>query len=73
MEIQIVENYTEKLLWRENSNENFFGIFDQCAKIYLGLVGTVSKNIQKCIKNENLIKKLEQNGKLKKNGKKLNY
>ena len=63
MEIQIVEKYTEKLLWRENSNEKFFGIFDQCAKIYLGLVGTVSKSIQKCIKNENLIKKLEQNGK----------
>ena len=73
MEIQIVEKYTEKLLWRENSNEKFFGIFDQCAKIYLGLVGTVSKSIQKCLKNENLIKKLEQNGKLKKNGKKLNY
>ena len=45
---------------------DIFGIFDQCAKIYLGLVGTVSKSIQKCIKNENLIKKLEQNGKLKK-------
>ena len=69
MEIQIVEKYTEKLLWRENSNENFFGIFDQCAKIYLGLVGTVSKSIQKCIKNENLTKKLKQNGKLKKMGK----
>ena len=67
MEIQKVEKYTE------NSNENFFGIFDQCAKIYLGLVGTVSKSIQKCIKNENLIKKVGTKWKVEKNGKKLNY